>query len=400
MERKIVTGFLCMLFVTALVGSKAVLAKDTGGKNLGRVEGCGLSVRGRMVEDGKECMYAVRDGFVLARALYGGTGGEETDYDIYRLKDGKWELFVSHPPESVNNKEITYHSYHDSTYVSNLVYHDGFLYYSLLYEKNYGEGDSLYKPQYIYRMPEQGGEPEELALSYNTFHIYDGKIYYRTVRILEGEESSVEELYWRMEPDGKGKQVVYRRKTGPPSQFAPRMFTVGDGYLYAGYKDEEVIKITGINLETGDKCLFTVENDVERLYYEDGYLYFYARDKDEYNKNNIVRINTVSGERETVVRGLGDSDDVWMENGYLYYTKPEIIAGGKKEIYCLNILNMDTGQRVTEDLGEVTDRTFTMYLAVAGNDLLCETRSCQQEKYDGKEEIKRFKYGARGEGKY
>ena len=391
MEGKTTVCILCMILLTAFGKNKAVFANTETGMD--SAKGCGLSVRGRMVEEGKDCMYAVRDGFSLARALYGGMGGEENDHDIYCLKDGKWELFVSHPPESVNNREITHHSYHDRTYVSNLVYHDGFLYYSLLYEKNYGEGEPLYKPQYIYRAPEQGGEPEELALCHSTFHIYNGKIYYRTAGEPEGEECRWEELYWEMEPDGSGRRVVYCRKSDRVSYYASRLFTVGDECLYAGHEEDGGIKITKVSLKTGDLSFFTAGNNVESLYYENGYLYLYAGDTDGDHKKKVERISMVSGVGECVAGGLGTGDGVWMENGYLYYTKREVLAESKGEVYCLNMINVDTGQRLTEDMGGAAGNRYTTYLAEVGGEILCETRKYQQGEEIG-EEIKRVKYTA------
>jgi hypothetical protein len=56
-------------------------------------------------------------------ALYGGRNVPEESlcYNIYRLRDGVWDVFVSHPPESVDDERIEVHLYYDETYVRNLI---------------------------------------------------------------------------------------------------------------------------------------------------------------------------------------------------------------------------------------------------------------------------------------
>ena len=109
------------------------------------------------------------------------------------------------------------------------------------YNDRPGEGGEM--PRYIYRVPVQGGEPEELALAYDTFCIYGGKIYY-----VEPEQGSGdrEDIYWEMEPDGTGRREVYRKK----ADWRYRLFTAGGGCLYV--EDGEK-RITGINLKNGEK---------------------------------------------------------------------------------------------------------------------------------------------------
>ncbi len=322
-----------------------VVEEDTQGSAMG----INLSTMGRSLLEAEGCLFATGYGLEAGAALYGGGNVEAGEqYNIYRLGNGGWEVVVSHPPKSVNDERITVHYDWDETYVSNLVYDDGYLYYSLLYDDRPGEGGE--KPRYIYRVPVQGGEPEELALAYDTFCIYGGKIYY-----VEPEQGSGgrEDVYWEMEPDGTGRREVYRKK----AELYHRLFTAGGGCLYM---EDEGNRITGVNLENGEKKSYGLQGmRVDGLYYENGYLYIQTHN---YPTGEIIfRLDVVSGEKEYLAEGFCW---VYMENGYLYYTWNDHYGGDGK--LNLSVLNVETKQLETEALTE----SGAAWLQTAGDDLV------------------------------
>ena len=341
-------------------GREWVVEEDTQGGAMG----FNLSIMGRRLLEAEGCLFVTGQGLDVGAALYGGGNVEAGEpYNIYRLGNRGWEVVVSHPPESVNDERITVHYDWDETYVSNLVYDDGYLYYSLLYDDRPGEGGE--KPRYIYRVPVQGGEPEELALAYDTFCIYGGKIYY-----VEPEQGSGgrEDVYWEMEPDGTGRREVYRKKADPHQ----RLFTAGGGCLYVEddenrtaeggclYVDDDGKWITGVNLKTGmlkSYCMSGIHMD--GLYYEKGYLYIQT---DNYaTGEKIFRMDAVSGEKEYLAEGFCWA---YMENGYLYYTWNDHSGGDGK--LNLSVLNVETKQLETEALTE----SGAAWLQTAGDDLV------------------------------
>ncbi len=308
-----------------------VVEEDTQGSAMG----LNLSITGRCLLEAEGCLFAMGYGLEAGAALYGGGNVEAGEqYNIYRLGNRGWEVVVSHPPKSVNDERVTVHYDWDETYVSNLVYYDGYLYYSLLYDDRPGEGGE--KPRYIYRVPVQGGEPEELALAYDTFCIYGGKIYY-----VEPEQGSGgrEDVYWEMEPDGTGRREVYRKK----ADWRYRLFTAGGGCLYV--EDGEK-RITGINLKNGEKKSYGMQGmSVEGLYHENGYLYIHARNYA--TGKEIFRLDAVSGEKEYLAE---DFYWAYMENGYLYYVwNDHPSEDGELN---LSVLNVETKQLETEVLTE------------------------------------------------
>ncbi len=328
-------------------GRKWVVEEDTQGS----VMGFNLSIMGRRLLEAEGCLFVTGQGLDVGAALYGGGNVEAGElYNIYRLGKRGWEVVVSHPPESVNDERITVHYDWDVTVVSNLVYYDGFLYYSLRYNDRPGEGGE--KPRYIYRVPVQGGEPEELALAYDTFCIYGGKIYY-----VEPEQGSGgrEDIYWEMEPDGTGRREVYRKK----ADWRYRLFTAGGGCLYV--EDGEK-RITGINLKNGEKKSYGMQGmSVEGLYHENGYLYIHARNYA--TGKEIFRLDAVSGEKEYLAE---DFYWAYMENGYLYYVwNDHPSEDGELN---LSVLNVETKQLETEVLTESSGA----WLQTVGDDLVVD----------------------------
>ena len=328
-------------------GREWVVEEDTQGS----VMGFNLSIMGRRLLEAEGCLFVTGQGLDAGTALYGGGNVDAGEtYNIYRLGKRGWEVVVSHPPESVNDERITVHYDWDVTVVSSLVYYDGYLYYSLLYNDRPGEGGEM--PRYIYRVPVQGGEPEELALAYDTFCIYGGKIYY-----VEPEQGSGdrEDIYWEMEPDGTGRREVYRKK----ADWRYRLFTAGGGCLYV--EDGEK-RITGINLKNGEKKSYGMQGmSVEGLYYENGYLYIHARNYA--TGKEIFRLDAVSGEKEYLAK---DFYWAYMENGYLYYVwNDHPSEDGKLN---LSVLNVETKQLETETL---TERSGA-WLQTVGDDLVVD----------------------------
>ncbi len=328
-------------------GRKWVVEEDTQGGAMG----FNLSIMGRRLLEAEGCLFVTGQGLDVGAALYGGGNVEAGEpYNIYRLGKRGWEVVVSHPPESVNDERITVHYDWDVTVVSNLVYYDGFLYYSLRYNDTPGEGGE--KPRYIYRVPVQGGEPEELALAYDTFCIYGGKIYY-----VEPEQGSGgrEDVYWEMEPDGTGRREVYRKK----AELYHRLFTAGGGCLYM---EDEGNRITGVNLENGEKKSYGMQGmRVKGLYYENGYLYIHARNYA--TGKEIFRLDAVSGEKEYLAE---DFYWAYMENGYLYYVwNDHPSEDGELN---LSVLNVETKQLETEVL---TERSGA-WLQTVGDDLVVD----------------------------
>ena len=328
-------------------GREWVVEEDTQGSAMG----LNLSITGRRLLEAEGCLFATGSVLDTGAALYGGRNVEAGEqYNIYRLGKHGWEVVVSHPPKSVNDERITVHYDWDETYVSNLVYDDGYLYYSLLYDDRPGEGGE--KPRYIYRVPVQGGEPEELALAYDTFCIYGGKIYY-----VEPEQGSGgrEDVYWEMEPDGTGRREVYRKK----AELYHRLFTAGGGCLYM---EDEGNRITGVNLENGEKKSYGMQGmRVKGLYYENGYLYIHARNYATWKE--IFRLDAVSGEKEYLAE---DFYWAYMENGYLYYVwNDHPSEDGELN---LSVLNVETKQLETEVL---TERSGA-WLQTVGDDLVVD----------------------------
>jgi hypothetical protein len=149
-----------------------LVEEDVRGSSIGRH----FSYGGSYILQERDCLFVAGLELETGAALYGGRNVPEESlcYNIYRLKDDVWDVFVSHPPESVNDERIEMHLYYDETYVKNLVYYEDFLYYNLVFDDGPGEGGD--RLQFVYRIPVQGGEAEKLAAACETFYIYNGKI--------------------------------------------------------------------------------------------------------------------------------------------------------------------------------------------------------------------------------
>ena len=319
-------------------GREWVVEEDTQGSAMG----LNLSITGRRLLEAEGCLFATGSVLDTGAALYGGRNVEAGEqYNIYRLGKHGWEVVVSHPPKSVNDERITVHYDWDETYVSNLVYDDGYLYYSLLYDDRPGEGGE--KPRYIYRVPVQGGEPEQGS-------------------------GGREDVYWEMEPDGTGRREVYRKK----ADWRYRLFTAGGGCLYV---EDEGNRITGVNLETGAMKSYSMSGMyVEGFCHENGYLYIGIQSAQAYTHADIFRMDVVSGEKEYLANHVTGT---WLENGYLYYTWNDRSGGDGK--LNLSVLNVETKQLGTESLTEKGG----VRMQTVGDDLVVDAdiyRNMEKEK--------------------
>lgn len=337
-----------------LAQQKWVVTEDIQGSM-----GPNLSRAGRfLLEEGGSLFVA---GLYLdaAVAVYGGEDVPEKEtYNIYCLKDGIWEVFASHPPESTGNGIIERHNNYDETFIQNMVYHDGFLYYDVLYDDDPSIGGD--KMMFIYRIPVQGGKAEELALSYERFSFYNGKIYYAGA---EKVRWSQEDVFWEMEPDGTGRREIYRRNENMSYK---RLFTVGGGCLYV----EDKKGMTVVNLETGDRKHYKAAwENMKYLYYQAGCLYFLA---DYGMTSSIYRMNIISCKTEKLAESV---DAAWLEGGYLYYIWYDSVG----EKLNLSVLDLETKQSFTEELEEPV--ISTPYLQTVGNDILVNMQVYDEYKY-------------------
>ncbi|MBD5493345.1 MAG: hypothetical protein HDR12_02905, partial [Lachnospiraceae bacterium] len=108
---------------------------------------------GSSIAEGNNSVYA------LDLGRYGGKPvSEDGCYNIYQMKEGKWELFVSKFPYGMN----------DDNSISNLVYFDGYIYFVLKeVHKDVGKTE---EESYIFKVSEEDGNygshrPTEFLLS-------------------------------------------------------------------------------------------------------------------------------------------------------------------------------------------------------------------------------------------
>ena len=322
----------------------------------GSLRGYNVSTLGKMIEKGRDGIYAA------GMALF---PDNQCDYNLYRLEGDEWKLFASHPPESVEDDTLGKLYWHE-TFICNIISNNGFLYYSVIYD----EGGSFNR-EYIYRINEQGGKPEQLACSFGIFYIYNDRIYYRTLDETYDEESLRGDYFFicEMGLDGENKREIYRGKDNA-SYERGRTFALGGGCLYVvcGMGIKSVI---GINLKTGDRKYFYVGRDyISRFCYEDGFLYMCAGDIVERHKDSIYRMDVMSGRKELVARNVVDA---WLENGFLYCITVE--EEKKRNICRLKIYDLKKNESVSVMLDEREDGILPMHLEVVGNELLIELQA-------------------------
>ncbi len=331
----------------------------------GSLRGYNVSTLGKMIEKGRDGIYA---------AGFGLFPDEQCDYNLYRLEGEEWELFASHPPESVEDDTLM-KLYHDETLVSNLISYNGFLYYSVMYDDAPGEGGV--KREYIYRINEQGGKPEQLACSFGIFYIYNDRIYYRTLDETTVNKPAQDRYFYicEMGMDGENKRKIYRGRDNADLERG-RTFALGGGCLYM-VCGERIKSVIGINLKTGDRKYFYVGRDyISRFCYEDGFLYMCAGDIIEPRKDSIYRMDVMSGRKELVARNINDA---WLENGFLYCITVE--EEKERNICRLNIYDLGRNMSASVMLDEREDEILPIHLEVLGDELLVELNIFRQESY-------------------
>ena len=325
----------------------------------GSLRGYNVSTLGKMIEKGRDGIYA---------AGFGLFPDEQCDYNLYRLEGEEWKLLASHPPESVEDDTLM-KLYHDETLVSNLISYNGFLYYSVMYDDAPGEGGV--KREYIYRINEQGGKPEQLACSFGIFYIYNDRIYYRTLDETTVNKPAQDRYFYicEMGMDGENKRKIYRGRDNADLERG-RTFALGGGCLYM-VCGEEIKSVAGINLKTGDRKYFYVGRDyISRFCYEDGFLYMCAGDIIEPRKDSIYRMDVMSGRKELVARNINDA---WLENGFLYCITVE--EEKERNICRLKIYDLKKNESVSVMLDEREDGISSMHLEVVGDELLIELQA-------------------------
>jgi len=307
--------------------------------------------QGNMITGGNGCIYATDMG------LYGGTPEYvRVAYNIYRLKDGEWELFVSH--DASVDKRIGAKHRSDRVDIGNLIYYDGYLYYRVLKDCAPGEGTCTDddKLAYIYRVPEQGGEPEELTSCDNLFYIYHEKIYYRTWNYNADTVS-----YWEMDPDGGNGKLIYEGKLGEDCPMPRKRFAVGGGCLFLKKGDSG--DILAINLESGNRKVYILPDiSLNGIYFDGGYIYGYTVWSE--GKIRMYRIDAVSGEEEQIL--YGQAKCAWIKDGYLYYVESENTEEGT--LRCtFNRMDLDTKEKISGSLFEENMENASFRMDIVGD---------------------------------
>lgn len=293
---------------------------------------------GSSIIEGNGCIYTADIGLVNGRE----STRDEEGYSIYRLKDGKWELFVSYP---VTEEPC----YIGETSVQNLAYLDGYIYYILLRDAAPGEG-GIGKDYSICRVSEQDGIVEGLAKSYMNFYIYRGEIYYKT--LVEGIRS-----YFKMKPDGSDKEVIYYDK---PESFTDFDYVVGGSCLYL--KNEN--KILGINLETGKRKSFdTTVEYMDGMFYEDGKLYIL-----DYKDKTVYKLDVKTGEETKIIEGDTRLKCIWIHAGYGYYVEEEKEA--EEFRYSLKVLNLTTNEVLSCDFLTLEIQPYGIGIEIVKNHVI------------------------------
>lgn len=297
---------------------------------------------------GSSALSAEGEGVVYSAdmAMYGGKTLEKEDRaDIYRLKEGKWELFVSHSAmeEDPWRAEIS---------VYNLTYYHGYLYYILL--RDYDPGSGAGKDYSICRVSQQNGTIEELAKCNGNFFIYQDEIYYDNI-VENGRR------YFRMKPDGKDKELLYFDDGTDYFQFA---YAVGGGCIYL-WSEEKIAAVHIVN--DREKILKYFDVPVASgcsMFYENGKLYLF-----DIQNPVVYQMDVSTGEVNTVLEIFPDyqcknpldyqymrlSDfqrrqffvdffncHAWINNGCVYYINWERMEEG--DSYEFKVTDLSTGE--------------------------------------------------------
>lgn len=229
---------------------------------------------GSSIAEGNNSVYA------LDLGRYGGKSVSEDEcYNIYQMKEGEWELFVSKFPYGMN----------DDNSITNLVYFDGYIYFVLKeVHKDVGKTE---EESYIFKVSEEDGNygshrPTEFLLSCDkNFYIYEGEIY------IKFQKNGIRYFY-KAKLNGEDKEVLYSDEQEDYSDYD---YTIGGGCLYI--KDRN--QILGINLETGERKSFETDAEhIEGMFYEKGRLYIYDSENGE-----VWQIDVRTGDESKLIEG-------------------------------------------------------------------------------------------------
>lgn len=295
--------------------------------------------------EGDGCIYSTDMG------MYGGKSpGEEDCADIYRLKEGRWELFVSHPAVEEDPWWV-------ETLAYNLTYYNGYIYYILL--RDYDPGSGAGNDYSICRVSEQNGMIEELAKCNGNFFIYRDEIYYDNI-MKSGRR------YFRMKPDGNDKELLYFDDGTDYFQFT---YTVGGDCLYL-WSEGKIVAVHIVNDKQKILTYFDVPVESEcSMFYEDGKLYLF-----DIQYPLIYQMDVRTGEVNKVLEILPDyqcknpldyqymrlsdyqrrqyfvdffNGHVWIDKGCLYYINWERMEEGDN--YEFKVMDLSTGKNITWD---------------------------------------------------
>lgn len=242
--------------------------------------------------------------------------GENNYANIYRLKEGKWELFASHPATEEDDWDTEISVY-------NMAYYNGYLYYILLrdLEPQMGSSGKYYS---ICRVSEQGKAVEKLAECNGSFFIYQGHIYY-------ADWKNHIKQYFRMKPDGSDKELIYFDNDNR-EDYWKFCFTVGGECLYL----QDGKQILEIDLENDIRRVFRINLDktVQRMVYEAGKLYAVCNDR-----KIMWQLDVKTGEEKMLTER---NVDARIHEGYMYYAEQEEKDG--EILYLFKAMNLETGE--------------------------------------------------------
>lgn len=293
--------------------------------------------------EGNGCIYST--GIEKYGGKLTGEDGEDNYANIYRLKDGKWELFVSNPATEED-------PWYAEISVYNLAYLNGYLYYILLrdYEPSSGSAGKHYS---ICRVSELGGDVEELAKCNGNFFIYQGKIFYQTY--INGVR-----CYFKMKSDGSDKERIYFDHPESKSYSEYSDYAVGGGCLYL--QDGE--KILVINLKTGMRKKFeTGIKHIEGMFYEAGKLYIHDCD------SIILQLDVITGNEIKIIDGINSwTCAEWIHEGYMYYLEWKVKVG--EILYYFKSMNLMTGESLVWDSISLETHPSGYFLEVVNDQVI------------------------------
>lgn len=300
-------------------------------------------------------------------AFYGMEQEDNSLSTIYRFDKNQWEIFVSYAmPRGGDmcdeNGGVIY-----DRYVLDLTYYKGYVYYILV--NDYAPGEGFGEEYYFYRVSEQNGKVEKIGEGFESFYIYNNKIYYMTQNY-----SNKIRFFCEMDIDGTNQKII----GGSLYWVKGSNFTVGGGSLYCA---DENNSIRAINLKTKKEKIFTVNIDhIDGIYYENGNLYI--------DGTYIYQLNLNSGDIKKIVETRRDT--AWIHNGYLYYVDDDYRS------YCFWRRDLLTDEVIKwhEILIPQNTNIYVshVHLEAAGNNILVqvETKYLSENDYEYRYEYSYF----------